>query len=203
MGALNRFCHRALLLERGSAVHIGEPHEVADRYLEINFGRDPEAATAPDGRGGDGEARVIDAWIENEHGERQASVPQGQRLTLSTRVGFDVDVEDPVASVYVLNEEHVAVLVATTAQEHERSGRFGAGEEALFSFTFDNVLAPGRYSPLLTLAHRGTGLNLMDRFEGGVSFVVTGPNAMGGLIDLPVEVSVTRAPAPLHEQVRT
>ena len=48
MGSLNRFCHRALLLERGSMIHLGEPHEVADRYLEINFGRDPEAA------GGDG-----------------------------------------------------------------------------------------------------------------------------------------------------
>ncbi len=47
MGALNRFCHRALLLERGAPVHLGEPHEVADRYLEINFGRDPAAPPAP------------------------------------------------------------------------------------------------------------------------------------------------------------
>ena len=41
MGALQRFCHRALLLERGNPVYMGEPHEVADRYLELNFGRDP------------------------------------------------------------------------------------------------------------------------------------------------------------------
>ncbi len=43
MSALQRFCHRALLLERGNAVYLGEPHEVADRYLELNFGRDPES----------------------------------------------------------------------------------------------------------------------------------------------------------------
>ena len=42
MGALKRFCHRALLLERGSIVALGEPQEVGDRYLEINFGRDPK-----------------------------------------------------------------------------------------------------------------------------------------------------------------
>ncbi len=200
MGALNRFCHHALLLERGSPVHLGEPHEVADRYLEINFGRDPEAAGA-EGRGGDGEARVLDAWIEDEHGERPGSLPQGQRITLRARVSFMVDVEDPAASVYVLNDEHVAVLVATTAREHERSGRFAAGEEVVFSFTFDNVLAPGRYSPLFTLAHRGTGLDLMDRFEGSFSFVVTGPEAMGGLVDLPVEVAVSRDAAALSEGV--
>ncbi len=59
MGALQRFCHRALLLERGDPVYMGEPHEVADRYLELNFGRDPEAdGVASDGHTGDGEARV-------------------------------------------------------------------------------------------------------------------------------------------------
>ena len=197
MGALNRFCHRALLLERGEVVHLGEPHEVADRYLEINFGRDPETAAESDGRGGDGEARVLEAWVEDEDGERQASLPQAARVTLKALVKFMVDVEDPAASLYVLNEDHVAIVVASTAREHEHSGRFDAGQEVLFSFSFENVLAPGRYSPLFTLSHRGTGLDLMDRFEGATSFVVTGIEAMGGLIDVPVEVGVSRAPLPL------
>ncbi len=201
MSTLNRFCHRAMLLERGSMIHIGEPHEVADRYLEINFGRDPQAAAAADEeRGGDGEARIVEAWVEDEHGERQASLPQGRQITLRALVNFAVDVEDPVASVYVLNEDHVAVVVATTDRERERSGRFAAGEEVLFSFSFDNVLAPGRYNPLFTLAHRGTGLDLMDRFEGAFSFIVTGPEAMGGLVDVPVEMSVSRGGAPVNSQ---
>jgi ABC-type polysaccharide/polyol phosphate transport system ATPase subunit len=203
MGSLNRFCHRALLLERGSMVHLGEPHEVADRYLEINFRRDPEAAGgAAEGRGGDGDARIVEAWIEDERSERQTSLLQGQRITLKALVNFMVDVEDPVASVYVLNEEHVAIIVATTSRENERSGRFRAGEEVLFSFSFENVLAPGRYSPLFTLAHSGTGLDMMDRLEGAFSFVVTGAQAMGGLIDLPVDVSAIRSPAPVSQRVR-
>jgi len=201
MGTLNRFCHRALLLERGSVVHLGEPHEVADRYLEINFGRNPEESGAADERGGDGDARVIEAWIEDEQGERQTSVGQGQRVTLRALVSFLVDVEDPVASVYVLNEDHVAIIVSTTLRENERSGRFASGEEVLFSFSFENVLAPGRYNPLFTLAHRGTGLDLMDRLEGALSFVVTGPEAMGGLIDVPVDVSVARGKAAISQRV--
>ena len=48
MGALKRFCHRALLLERGSMVHLGETEEVADRYLEINFGREPRSVRGRD-----------------------------------------------------------------------------------------------------------------------------------------------------------
>ena len=88
-----------------------------------------------------------------------------------------------------------------SSRENERSGRYSAGEEVLFSFSFENVLGPGRYSPLFTLAHRGTGLDLMDRFEGGFSFVVTGPDALGGVVDVPVTVAVGRSPQPLPEQV--
>ena len=203
MGSLNRFCHRALLLEKGETVHLGEPHEVADRYLEINFGRDPEAAAkrVEEGRGGDGEARIVDAWVEDDQGERSTMLAQGQRITVKALVNFLVDVEDPAAGLYILNEDHIAILVATSSTDHERSGRFQAGESALFSFSFENVLGPRRYNPLFTLAHRGTGLDLMDRFEGAFSFVVTGPDATGGLIDLPVEVTINHSAAANTQEI--
>jgi hypothetical protein len=205
MGSLNRFCHRALLLERGHTVHLGEPHEVADRYLEINFGHnaDVSSGAVAESRGGDGEARVLEAWIEDARGERPASVPQGQRVVLKALVRFAVDVEDPVASVYVLNEDHVAIVVATSSKGDEHSGSFRAGEEILCSFAFENVLAPGRYNPLFTIAHRGTGMDLMDRIEGAFSFVVTGPEALGGAVDLPVDVALSRSDAQLSAGSRT
>ena len=60
-----------------------------------------------------------------------------------------------------------------TRIEIERSGHFSAGEEVVFSFIFDNILSPGRYTPVFEVAN-GSGLNVIDRFEGGFSFVVTG-----------------------------
>ncbi len=205
MGSLNRFCHRALLLEKGRPVMLGEPSDVADRYLEINFGRDAAASGSDGGADGgeqEGEARIVEAWVEDEHGKRASTVPQGRRITIKALVSFNVDVEHPVASLYVLNDDHVAVLVASSARDHERSGRFRAGQSALFSFSFENVLAPRRYSPLITLAHRGTGLDVMDRVDGSFSFLVTGPNAMGGLVDLEVRTSVLRSSASSKPAVR-
>jgi ABC-type polysaccharide/polyol phosphate transport system ATPase subunit len=193
MSSLNRFCHRALLLERGSIVHLGEPQEVGDRYLEINFGHDGQSSGSGDGSGADaGDARVVEAWVENSLGQRLTAVPQGERIVLNARVSFAIDVEDPEAAVYVLNEDHRATLVASSALQHERSGQFRAGDEAVFSFAFENVLAPGRYNPMFTVAQRGFGLDVIDRFEGSFSFVVTATQPLGGAVDLPVEVSVRR-----------
>src|SRR5689334_15788607 len=200
MGSLNRFCHRALLLERGSAVYMGDPHEVADRYLEINFGRQAAPPGDSDVRVGDGEARVVEAWVEDGRGQRCAAVQQGQQICIKALLRFAVQVQDPEASLYVLNDEHRAIVVATSARLHEASGSFQAGDEALFSFAFENVLAPGRYTPLLTLSHKGVGVDLMDRFEGALSFVVTGAEAMGGVIDLPVDVSISRDQKVLAER---
>jgi ABC-type polysaccharide/polyol phosphate transport system ATPase subunit len=200
MGSLRRFCHRALLLERGENVHLGDPSEVADRYLEINFGRDPAAAGSAGGRSGDGQARVVELWTEDEHGERRLAVAQGRRISIRARVAFMVDVEDPQASLYVNNDDHTTVLIGSTILDLAASGRFRAGEEAVFSFSFDNVLAPGRYHPLLDLAHRGAGLDVIDRFESGFSFLVTGAQALGGMVDLPVTVSVERAAERVGEE---
>jgi hypothetical protein len=93
------------------------------------------------------------------------------------------------------------MLIGTTVHDQERSGAFAAGEEVVFSFTFDNILAPGRYDLLIELAHRGSGFDLIDRFEGEFSFVVTGRFPLGGLVDLPVEASFRRQVADTDHQV--
>ena len=96
MGAMQRFCHRALLLERGDPVYLGDPQEVADRYLELNFGRDPRSMGEGGGRAGDGQARIVEVWLEDESGERLSHVPQQERVTLRARVFFMVDVTIPL-----------------------------------------------------------------------------------------------------------
>lgn len=194
MGAVTRFCHRAMLLERGKAVSIGNPTDVADRYLEIAFGRavgydDPDVGSA---RMGDGAARVSDVWLGDDRAEHRAVAPQSEPLTLNALVLFNVDVLDPAVSIGLLNEHRQAVVVATTTQGYEETGGFKAGEWAVFTFSFHNMLAPGRYHTVLTITHRGDGLDVIDRFAGGLSFVVSGMSASGGMVEIPVQTEVSR-----------
>ena len=69
MGAVNRFCHRAALLENGDLVAVAPPDEIAYRYLELNFGREAAEDASGRRRGGDGAAAITDVWIEDAAGE--------------------------------------------------------------------------------------------------------------------------------------
>ena len=78
MGAVQRFCDRAMLLDKGKVVDIGDPVSAARRYNEINFGRMQEAAGGADAQAGaasDGAAEIADVWFEDAQGRRAAAVP--------------------------------------------------------------------------------------------------------------------------------
>jgi ABC-type polysaccharide/polyol phosphate transport system ATPase subunit len=202
MGAVTRFCHRALLLEHGDPVALGDPQDIANRYLELNFGRDKEQVDAQaadaEQRPGDHDARILEAWVEDEHGARVETVFQGSAYTFRVSVEFAREVEDPAFTMVFYDDQWHDIFVATTAHDTDRRGRFAAGEAAQFSVTFDCVFRPGRYFPTAIVAHRGSGTDVIDRWDRLFDFLVTGPRATGGLIDIPYTTDVTR-----EEPVRT
>jgi hypothetical protein len=184
MAAVERFCHRALLLERGKIVGIGEPKKVAERYLDLNFETATAEATALSGqRGGDGGARVISARIEDEHGQRQNVVHQAQRCALAAEVRFEQAVDDPVFAVTFVNADRQNVFVANSAKAGFSTGSFAPGETASFRVGFENSLAPGRYWVSAVLTDKRS--RQLDRWEQVFSFVVGAAGATGGIVDLP------------------
>jgi hypothetical protein len=188
MAAVQRFCHRALLLERGHIVAVGAPEEVADRYLQLNFEGIGKGAGNGLGAGrvGDGAARVVDAWIEDEDGARQGALAQGHRCALRAAIRVEQPLEDPVMAVAVVNAQHQNVFVASSAARGEPSGRFDAGDTLDFEVSFENALAPGRYAVSTLLTHPGG--QIADRWESIFTFVVSGAGAAGGLVDLPHDI---------------
>jgi ABC-type polysaccharide/polyol phosphate transport system ATPase subunit len=192
MGAVRRFCHRAMLMERGEVVALGEPETIGSQYMEINFRRIPESALESDKvdhgveeyRFGDRQARITGSWIEDATGERVGTAPQGGEIVIRTEIEFAADMDDPVVGLSIENEDHWPVFATQTTWFEERTGSFRAGERATMTVRLPNVLAPGRYHVSPHVARRGTGLELADRLPRMHSFVVTGTRASGGILEL-------------------
>jgi ABC-type polysaccharide/polyol phosphate transport system ATPase subunit len=194
MGAVERFCDRALLLERGRMAMTGSPHAVGLRYMEMNFGRGAvdKETQADASRFGDGRAEIVEAWFEDETGSPASVLPSGQACGFAMRVRFHADVDDPIFGVSVLSSDDENLLAVSTLKDEPRPGRFAAGEEVTFRVAFDNLLRPDRYFASPAVAHAGSGVSWIDRRERFVELVVSGTSQTGALIDIPYRVSVAR-----------
>jgi ABC-type polysaccharide/polyol phosphate transport system ATPase subunit len=187
MSAVRRFCHRALLLERGEVVRIGRPGDVAATYVDLSFGEGTEAAVHEDGeRSGDGTAEILEAWWEDEQGERQTMLHQGRACSFHARVRFNSDVDNPAIATVFENERHQPLMATSTDRADDGTGPFSAGDEAVFSVRLEMAFAPGRVYASPWVAHRGQ--RVMDRRPQMVSVVVAGTHVSGGLVDLPHDV---------------
>jgi ABC-type polysaccharide/polyol phosphate transport system ATPase subunit len=191
MGNVQRFCDRAMLLERGEIVEIGAPDRVAARYLELNFNRGDAAShdEAETGRYGDRRAEIVEAWFEDDAGERAQTIPTGHRAAFCFRARFREQVVDPLVGVVLADDRGTPVFEASNVLL-PAAGGFEAGDEATVRIAFDCVLSSGRYEATPAIARGGSGVAWIDRRERFASVVVTGARTTDAVLDLPFDLEV-------------
>jgi hypothetical protein len=207
MGSVERFCDRAMLLERGRVADVGEPQPVAMHYLQMNFSRDAREAEAETGggeiaapdrravnvgelRAGDGGAEVVSGWFMGAEGQQVEALETGKRCTFCVHVRFHEDVQDPVFGFSLRNAADERVITASS--DHLPGESFAAGEEIIIYFGFDNVVAPGRYGVSAQVAHPGSGEAWLDNRERFRSILISATHPSGGVVDLPFQIWVQR-----------
>jgi ABC-type polysaccharide/polyol phosphate transport system ATPase subunit len=197
MASTERFCDRAMLIERGDVVMVDEPHQIARAYNEMNFGRLVHTADEDDegegGRYGDRSAcEIVDAWFE-VRGERIAQVAHGEPLEIVTRVRFTGTVEEPVFGVTVRNELGHTIFATTTEMAHTPPETYDAGDDVLVRVCLDTWFSPSQYKLTPSVARKGSGANALDLREDLTSLYVHATRATGGIVDLPHTMVVERS----------
>jgi ABC-type polysaccharide/polyol phosphate transport system ATPase subunit len=190
MGSVERFCDRALLLEHGELLEIGAPDDIARRYNEVNFGKAVTEGSLPAELFGS-EARVRTVWCENEAGERVVSQQRGERCVAALEVEFAKPFDNPVFAVVFRNDVRQTVFVATSML-HGETGRFEAGERVTVRFSFENRLAPSRYTLTPTVGVWDPDYRQLDRKEDVSALIVDALMQTGGVVDIPTHMDVTR-----------
>ena len=196
MSAVERFCDRAMLLERGRVVDIGEPHRIANEYLDVTFQQEKPKAERPpqeEDRFGDQRAEIVEAWFEDEHGMRTSQLHTGKPCAFAAKVHFNEAIEEPLFGFVLQNSQKTTVLQASTLDHGRTTGRFAAGDEVEFRISFENVFAPDRYFATPAVARGGGMIAWIDRREQFASVVVTGTRDTDAVVDIPFTVEIDRA----------
>ena len=190
MSAVERFCDRAMLLEKGRVLEIGDPDHISRRYTEVNFGYLPDS-DEPARQTSSGEARVRSVWTENEMGERILTAQQGDTCRVCMEVEFSAEVAQPVFSVTLRNDVRHVIFVPSSAQ-HPPVEPFGPGDRATVRLSFPNWLAPSRYTLTPAITTWDPDYRVIDQREDLASLIIDAPRRTGAATDLPTELDVER-----------
>jgi ABC-type polysaccharide/polyol phosphate transport system ATPase subunit len=193
MASVNRFCDRAMLLERGDMVLLSDPDRITDEYIKVNFPQATiDAAAAASDTRADQAAVIIEAWFEEERGERHEYLPQGRTCSFKALVAFNRKVEDPSFTLMLKDDDGANVFGTSTIWKDEDTGTFIPGDQAVFGVSFENLLSAGRYYATLHVAERGGGNVVLDKREKAATMVTTATRNTGAVVDLPHDVEVRR-----------
>jgi ABC-type polysaccharide/polyol phosphate transport system ATPase subunit len=185
MSAVEQFCDRAMLLERGRMVEIGEPAAVARRYVQLNFGRTVHELPEGDGEEKPQAAQIMDAWFEDDDGARIIELPCGEACQACIEVKFNETVEDPVFGATLRNDWGVTVFATSTDDDDVPTGRFAAGRVAVIRLRFEGWLAGSGYRLTPSVASGGDPPITLALREDAATLVIQGGPVTGGVAHLP------------------
>jgi ABC-type multidrug transport system ATPase subunit len=196
MGSVERFCDRAMLMERGKVIDIGDPHVITRRYNELNFRRVRREAReegGPEALRRAPVAELMNAWFESPDGEQIVQASQGDQICVRMEVRFHADTNEPMFAISLRNDLGNVVFATSTQVTNESTGTFKAGELATVTVEFPNWLGPGRYRLTASITREGTGADAYDMRDDISSLIVHAASAGGGFVDLPHTFKIDRS----------
>jgi energy-coupling factor transporter ATP-binding protein EcfA2 len=189
MSAVERYCHRAMLIDSGKIEHLGDPGDVGRHYLQLNFERGVEEGSVAPTSGPAEDVRMLDAWVEDANGSRVANVESGEPIRL--RVALEALREAPGVGVgFILaNADGVGIFqFGTGVDEDGETAPMRPGSKFMVRADVENFLTQGRYFVHCGV-NRAENQSVALYVHNAIDFVVyAGLDTPNGVVDLPHEI---------------
>jgi ABC-type polysaccharide/polyol phosphate transport system ATPase subunit len=182
MTAVERYCHRAMLIDHGIVKEIGEPTRVARDYIDVNASALPAATP--------GEGGFAAVWVEDAAGERPFTLSHGEEISFNAIVVAPREVNRPRFSFAVKNAAGAWVFTLPYRPAAAGPGdRLEAGERVRLRATLRNPLAGGQFTVQAALTSADRGDELVAVADDAVTVVVEGPGPDGSLLAIDSELA--------------
>jgi len=175
LGAISKYCDKAILINKGNKVAEGTPKDMIDIYKKILVGQEPvlrskvdmaEDVSADisqpqekDGESwkshfqinpnvneyGDGRASIVDFAVLDDSGNFTNAIMKGSTFTVKSKVHFNTDIENPIFTLTFKTLKGIDVTGTNTMYEKCDVGLCKAGEEYVASFTQQMDMQGGEY----------------------------------------------------------
>jgi ABC-2 type transport system ATP-binding protein len=148
MGAVESYCHRAMLISDGDIKHVGDPAEVSREYLKLNFASELNAEleakpVVEEADAGEG-AKLLSLQVVGNDGEETPTVELGDPIHLRAEIEMLRPVPGLHVGLVVANADDVSMF-ELSVPVRSKDGYEMKGKRVVVSATIQNPLAPGRH----------------------------------------------------------
>ena len=189
MTSVQEYCHRAMLIDDGKVLRIGDPGEVGRHYLQLNFERgSPEDHATVAAQPGD-EIELLDIWLEDESGARVNNIEHGVKFNLCTTLKALQPMTGIGVGFTIANADGMTISDIGVAPDDDEGELLpiAAGERITVRAEIENLLAAGRYFIHLGV-NRANAAGVALYVNSAVDFAVFGGGAGAGFVSLPHEI---------------
>jgi ABC-type polysaccharide/polyol phosphate transport system ATPase subunit len=196
MATVEAYCHRAMLIGDGKIQAIGEPTEIANRYLRLNFESGADSGGAETAKTtGDG-VRLLDAWIEDAAGARATTIEHGKPIRLHVEIETMREASGLGVGFVIANAEGLGMFqFGTPIENADGSDLLPAGRPVKIEAELENPLAPGRYYVHCGVQrHQAGGEDVSMYTHNAIDFLVFGSQSSRGVLSLAHEIKAEVGP---------
>lgn len=186
MASVEKFCHRAMLIQDGRISMEGDTRDVAREYMRINFNHGETGLASHVLDRDEMAARVIDARLESKDGESIRDVEAGEPIRLRLVIEAKEDIERPLLEVLFSNSAKQNLVGFVEKDEYPVLRR---GERLVVNADIENVLTPDRYHLNLHLCRNTNRGDIALQVIDLIDFAVYGQSDSPGLIEVEVDRS--------------
>lgn len=188
MESMKALCDRAILIEDSVIDLDGDPEDVAERYLEINFsGAERAASASTDGARAPTASRIAEVWLENSDGERTRDFEHGSPIHLVAEIEAREDIDRPQFGFEIYASDQARVFTVVRHPIRGPNGTLKPGDRLRITARIENPLAPDSYAINCSL-WRGDGPDLVEFRRPAAELVVWGAQQQPGYVELDWEL---------------
>lgn len=188
LSLVSSMCHQAFLIEDGSLIDTGVPHEVIRTYRERLHAESPETVAVGDS--GTGEIRIVSVKVGDGTGQVKRVLHTGDELQVVVDMDAEQKIDDPVVGVAIFDSRDQVVFGTNT----ELSG-FDLGTvhgKFRTNFRFSQIpLTDGAYQITVAVHPRDQHKNY-HRQERAYGFRVVGSTKDVGFVFAASKISLER-----------
>lgn len=175
MGAVERYCDRALLLHNGKVLGISDSKNIAYQYSVLNAidndsqtnqGQNKVAQYIP------GKVDIVEAWFENDK-TRTTKYKAKQPIIFKVKFTAREDMRDLVGGILIRDQNAVPLYAINTAVKGLEIPELKKGKSAVVSFELENIFSDGNYFVNPSVSSKDGGI-IYDAHDAGFMFTVKG-----------------------------